>query len=319
MLSGRVFLTGGAGFLGRGIMLVAQQENWPCEFVVYSRDEQKHWKARKNFLNARYVIGDILHMNRMTELMSLCDYAIHTAAIKYIPECEAQPSEAMRVNIDGVHSVMLAAKSAAIKRTAMISTDKAAGPINTYGMTKALMERLVWETAEYPALSGAEFVACRYGNVIASTGSVWHVFKQQAAEIGKLRVTDPDMTRFFFSVEDAVRLIAHSFTAKPGTVIVPQPRAVKIGDLASYITQKWGLGEPEIMGPRDGEKQHESMITQDETVRMAPMSGGYYLMLGPTQRIAQPRVTSVEGFTSDTADEMSPEEFVEIAERTEAL
>lgn len=300
-------------------MLQAQRENWPCEFVVFSRDEQKHWKARKQFPNARYIIGDILHMGRMTELMSLCDYVIHTAAIKYIPECEAQPSEAMRVNIDGVHSVMLAAKSAGIKRVAMISTDKAAGPINTYGMTKALMERLVWETADYPAPSGTEFAACRYGNVIASTGSVWHVFKQQSAELGHLRVTEPTMTRFFFSVEDAVNLIMHSFSVKPGMVVVPQPRSVVLGDLATYLTQKWGLGQIEVMGPRDGEKTHEQMVTTEEACRLMPAAHGYHLMLGPTQRSVKRWVDSNRGFTSDTSERLSPEEFVEIAERTEAL
>lgn len=304
--------------MGRGIMRKAAQENWPCEFVVWSRDEQKHIHAKRKYPNARYFTGDILNPSRMLLIMSMCDYVVHTAAIKYIPECEAQPEEAIRVNVDGSRMVMDVAREARIKRCVLISTDKAAAPVNTYGMTKALTERLVWETADTPSPSGTEFVACRYGNVIGSTGSVWHAFQEQNSRLGRVSVTDPDMTRFYFGIDDAVDLIVAAMTAAPaGVLVVPQPKSLRLGELAEYVTKLWRADAPTVVGARPGEKLHENMVSESEVDRMASF-GSRWLMFGPTKQAAS-LVCRPTGMSSDSADPMSPDEFVSIALDSESV
>lgn len=321
MLTGTVLITGGAGFLGRGILRRAMRERWDCRFIVYSRDEQKHVAAAQKYPNARYIVGDILDTPRLHLVMSMCDYVIHTAAIKYIPECEAQPSEAIRVNIEGTRSVMDAARAAGVKRTVIISTDKAAGPINTYGMTKAICERLVWETVDMPSPTGALFNACRYGNVIGSTGSIWPVFKQQAARYGKLHITNPNMTRFFMSVDQAVDVILSAFTAPPGTVVIPNPDAINIGKLSEYLTVLWKLDDPLIVGARDGEKVHETIARPDEWSRMAK-HGDFNVLVGPTKEDPENRSFDDLYAHSDIAAELgglTPEKFVAIGEDSESV
>lgn len=314
-LSGRILITGGAGFLGRGLMRYAKRAGWDCQFVIFSRDEQKHQAARLKYPEARYVVGDILDTARVHTLASLCDYVIHTAAIKYIPECEAQPSEALRVNVDGTRSVMDAARASGVKRVVIISTDKAAAPLNTYGMTKALCERLVHESVDFPAPSGTEFVACRYGNVIGSTGSVWPVFKQQFTRERRLSVTDPNMTRFFIPVDEAVELIVSALEAPAGTVVIPQPKSLRIGALVDHLTELWHADTPKVIGLRDGEKSHEDMASFAETDRMG-LHKGRWLLYGPTVKLnhAQPsgvwREPMERAMKSSTADYLSPEDFV---------
>ena len=318
MFTGNVLITGGAGFLGRAIMHQARVEAWPCRFIVYSRDEQKHYAARFKYPDARYVVGDVLDTGRLHLLMSTCDYVIHAAAIKYIPECEAQPSEALRVNVDGTRSVMDAARASGVKRVVVISTDKAAGPINTYGMTKALCERLVWETADLPSLACTEFVACRYGNVIGSTGSVWHVFKDQSKRDGFLSVTDPLMTRFFMPAQDAVKLIVASLDAPAGTVVLPEPSAVLMQDLADHLTEAWDLGPFKCVGRRPGEKRHEQMVADVERVRLERYHD-YYVMYPPTHEEGL-ELSAYDGrFNSDLAPQMMPYDFAVAAIASEAI
>src|SRR5688500_4712576 len=147
MLTGTVLVTGGAGFLGRGLLRRAQSDNWPCKFVVIGRDPNKLAVVKKRYSDiAHTAICDILDLPRLTSLMMGCDYVVHAAAMKHLPEAEAQPSAAIRVNIDGTRSVMAAAEQAGVNRVVCISTDKAAAPLNTYGMTKCLVERLVFES-----------------------------------------------------------------------------------------------------------------------------------------------------------------------------
>jgi UDP-N-acetylglucosamine 4,6-dehydratase len=198
----------------------------------------------------------------------------------------------------------------------MISTDKAALPINTYGMTKALMERLVFETADLPAPSGTEFVACRYGNVIGSTGSIWPVFRDQFARQGYLNVTDPSMTRFFISIDDAVELIKSAFGAPSGTVVIPQPQSLQIGQLAQHLTDLWNAQRFVSVGARPGEKHHEDMIGHTEEARMVPYQGRY-LLFGPTKELDRRSV--INGMRSDMADFMPPAEFVQHAIASESI
>lgn len=321
-LEGKVLITGGAGFLGRGLLCMAQQEDWDAHFVVVSRDQQKHELVKRLYSDvATCAIADILDTERMYLLMTGCDYVLHAAALKHLPECEAQPSQAIRINVDGTRSVMRAAAMAGVKRVVCVSTDKAAAPLNTYGMTKALVERMVHETLTAPVPQGTTYTGVRYGNVIASTGSVWHVFKQQCQADGQLSVTDPDMSRFFVTIAEAIGAVLTAFAAPAGTVVIPTPRAMRIGHLADHLTDAWRLQEPKVTGMRFGEKQHEDMVAPSEVQRISSHNG-HFLLHGPTQR---PDVGAKlpDGWgTSQHAlaeSPMSPQEFVYAALDGETL
>lgn len=262
MITGRVLITGGAGFLGRGIMRRAAQERWPVQFTVYSRDEYKQSLCKLMFPQARYVLGDIRDEGLLTVAMAGHDTVIHAGALKYIPEAEINVSECISVNVEGSACVISAARHAGVKRVVAVSTDKAVNPINVYGMTKALMERLFMEARDrYVTI----FTSCRYGNVVGSTGSVIPVFQRQLNDLGRITVTDPNMTRFWISVDEAVDLIDFALDSEriPGSVTVPRPRSMKLSDVAEAIAQ----GRPiKVIGPRLGEKQHEQLIAAHESI-----------------------------------------------------
>lgn len=277
--TGSVFITGGAGFLGRGVLRRAFRENWNASFTVYSRDEQKHVNAAK-YGNARFVIGDVLDVDRLTLAMTGHDYVIHAAALKYIPEGEFNASECVRVNIGGTQAVIEAARAAGVQRVVVISTDKAASPINTYGMTKAVAERLVGETSQFD--TETYVTACRYGNVVGSTGSIVPVFKRQLEERGKVTLTNPDMTRYWISIQEAVDIIIEAFDALPGHVVIPQPMAMRTGDLALELVEG-DRSKIEVVGLRPGEKMHEDLLTEQEALRTTA-EGRFYHMAPPTSK-----------------------------------
>ena len=262
----KVLLTGGSGFLGRGII-----KHWPeNEYIVYSRDEYKQDMARRvlgNPQNVSWVLGDVLDVNHLHYAMRDADLVIHTAAIKYIPEAEFNVRECVRVNVDGSRNVIDAAIKAGVSRVVGISTDKAVEPVNVYGMTKALMERMFVEANQFGD-GKTTFTCTRYGNVVGSTGSVLTVFKDQALFTGKITVTDPDMTRFWQSIKASVELIKLAAQADPGNIIIPSGESSTMGILASYFA---GLKEPaaeiEYIGVRPGEKMHEALVGQYESLR----------------------------------------------------
>ena len=279
MLRGKVLVTGGSGFLGRGILRRATKEKWPAEFTVYSRDEYKQDVCRRKYPHARYVLGSITDTERLAITMAGHDTVIHAAALKYIPEGEFNASECVAVNVDGTRSIIKAARQARIGRVVAISTDKAVHPINVYGMTKALMERLM---AEATTEGYTKFTTCRYGNVVGSTGSVIPVFLRQIREEGKVTITNPDMTRFWISVDEAVDLIllAHSVDCAPGATVIPEPRSMRLGELASALVGKYGTKGTRIeyIGMRAGEKLHEDLLHDQEALRTIAVEDHYQLL-----------------------------------------
>src|SRR6266542_5461518 len=186
-LAGRVLITGGAGFLGRGIMRHAKRNGSRAEFTIFSRGEQNQALCRQRFPKANYVLGDVCDVDRLALTMLGHDIVIHAAALKFIPEGEFNASECVRVNIDGARSVVAAARMAGVSRVVGISTDKAAQPVNIYGMTKAVMERLFAEAAA--AAGRTIFTTCRYGNVIGSTGSVVPMMMKQWCDNHVIKIT----------------------------------------------------------------------------------------------------------------------------------
>lgn len=306
MLTGKVFITGGSGFLGRGIMRRALSENWPCDFTVYSRDEYKQDLCRRKFPRARYVLGDTRDRENLSSALVGHDIVIHAAALKYIPEAEMNVGECIGTNILGTMSLISACRDSGVSKVVGISTDKAVSPVNVYGMTKALQERLFMEIA---SRSDIRFTSCRYGNVVGSTGSVIPIFMYQKAKFNRLQVTDPDMTRFWISVDDAINLIllALSDDRMNGSIVIPKPKAMTLMGVATAVA---GLTTIDVIGPRPGEKTHESLLSLHESIRTISYEKYYELLPSPYKTTT----TSLFELVSS-----SPHAWMEIEEMRELI
>lgn len=285
-MKGKILITGGAGFLGRGIMRQAAREGWDAKFTIFSRDELKQSLCRQKYPGATYILGDVVNVDRLALAMTGHDIVIHAAALKFIPEGEFNANECVRVNIDGARSVVDAARMAGVNRVVGISTDKAAQPINIYGMTKAVMERLFAEAANS---GGVTFTTCRYGNVIGSTGSVVPVMMEQWKKERTLYITNPQMTRFWMPVRSAVDTIEQALLAPPGTTVVCNPLSASMLDVATAIllaleepTYRVDIGGGDsrlkIVGHRPGEKMHEDLVSSYEMYRAESIGEYTYIM-----------------------------------------
>jgi len=263
----KVLVTGGAGFLGRGILRRQARGDLDWEITVYSRDETKQELCRRRYPSARYVLGDVQNTERLGVSMTGHDVVIHAAALKYIPEAELNAAECIGVNLNGSESVVRAARWAGVKQVVGISTDKACQPVNVYGATKMVMERLFAESSG-TIWDGKQlaFTCVRYGNVVGSTGSVIPLFQQQLVDLGRVRVTNPAMTRFWLGIDEAIDLVLLALTkAQPGSVVVPLARAMTVLDVARAATLD--DVEVEVIGQRPGEKEHELLLHYEESVR----------------------------------------------------
>ncbi len=284
-----IFLTGGAGFLGRAIMRRASLFSPdPIQFTVYSRDEAKQSAARTEFPDATYILGDVRDYDRLNLAMAGHDVVLHLAAMKYVPQGESNVWEVMAVNVDGSANVALTAAANGVSQVVGISTDKACRPVNVYGMSKLVMERMFQEAAGWE--TGTKFNLVRYGNVVASTGSVIPMFRQQAQQ-GTITLTDPYMTRFWLSVDNAVELIAEALREpEGGTVLIPLLDSAIMRDVADAAIDV-ELGDDhkdiyfKITGPRFGEKTHEDLLgpqerpyaacgPRDDVIRLYPVTQG---------------------------------------------
>lgn len=280
-LEGRVFVTGGSGFLGRALMLRAQEQQWDCTFTVYSRDEYKQDLCRVRFGDAHYVLGDIRDRDRLRVAMAGHDVVIHAGALKYVPEAEVNVSECVDINVNGSRAVRDVAIALGIPVVVAVSTDKAVNPVNVYGMSKALMERLFVEYSHHSIGKGmrTQLVTVRYGNVIGSTGSVIPLFRRQLAQDGVVRLTDPSMTRFWLTWREAVDLVVEGTQCAGGMMVLPMPTAMTMKDLAGTICDMQGYSAQCIhtTGARVGEKQHEELITTPESMVARYQSPYWYV------------------------------------------
>ncbi len=307
----RVFMTGGAGFLGRAIMRrEALFSPDPIDFTVYSRSEQTHHLARSEFPNATYVLGDVRDPDRLGLAMGGHDIVIHMAAMKYVPEGESNVWEAMAVNVDGSRNVAMAAVHTGVKQVIGISTDKACRPVNVYGMSKLVMERLFQEADRWSP--STQFNLIRYGNVIGSTGSVIPFFREQARAGENLTLTNPAMTRFWLTVHSAVELIAGVVrTEVGGTILIPRLPAATMHAVAIACARLEGYAEPgmEDIGQRFGEKVHEDLLSPEEAPYAVVQAGGNLVMYPAIQG---PQLGHTEYlYTSNTPTRMlEPAELV---------
>jgi UDP-N-acetylglucosamine 4,6-dehydratase len=231
----------------------------PQKVICYSRDWLKQKNLRDELCdppNFRWFIGDVRDENRLIRAFKDVDIVVHAAAIKDLPSCEYNPSEAMRTNVEGTQNVIDACIERKVSKCLFISTDKAVNPINTYGTSKALAEKLWINANKYAADDDIMFSVCRYGNVVGSNGSIIPIWKKLIAEgATELPVTHPDCTRFWFPMQDAVKFVIESLDKmKGGEIFIPKLPSVRIVDIAAAFDMPY-----KIVGLREGEKIHETM------------------------------------------------------------
>ena len=257
--TGRALVTGGTGSLGKAIVARAKCEAWPVEFTIYSRDEVKQGQMRVKHPECSYKLGDVRDLERLQAAMRGQDIVLHCGAQKVVPDAEVNTDETVKTNVLGSMNVATAAIRTGVKQVIGISTDKACGPVNAYGQSKALMEKLFQQADK---AGDTQFNLTRYGNVVGSRGSVVPFFQRQAREGKRLTITDFRMTRFWLTLNQAVDLILLAL-AEPegGTIVVPKAPAMRVVDVARIVAPHAELVD---IGIRPGEKVHESLIQSSE-------------------------------------------------------
>ncbi len=268
MIKGSTLLiTGGTGTFGNAV-LRRFLDTEIAEIRIFSRDEEKQHEMRMEYGNPKikFYIGDVRRPESLLDAMSGVDSVFHAAALKQVPSCEFYPMEALLTNAVGTENVIAAATVAGVKRVVALSTDKAAYPINAMGISKAMMEKLVVGKARVAADQGCCVCVTRYGNVMASRGSVIPLFIEQIRSNKPITVTDPNMTRFMMSVDEAVSLVRYAFdNADPGDLFVQKAPAATIGDLALALKQIFKADNAiQTIGRRHGEKEYETLLTKEE-------------------------------------------------------
>ncbi|MBN8435796.1 polysaccharide biosynthesis protein [Priestia flexa] len=279
-----ILVTGGTG--SWGYELVRQLLTLdPKEIRIISRNESSQFTMKQEFDNdpkLQFLIGDIKEKDSLIEACQGVDYVFHLAALKHVPVCEDQPLEALKTNVHGTQNVIDAAIICNVKRVIYISTDKAANPSNFYGLSKAMGERLIIHANTLNTKT--KFVCIRGGNVLGTNGSVIHVFKKQIQEKGKVGITDLDMTRFFLTLEDAIKLVFKAtFESLGGEIFVMKMPTCKIIDLAYVLidaSNKENV-DIEILGIRPGEKIHELLLSEYESTTTIAYDEEYFVILPP--------------------------------------
>jgi len=271
MFSGKTLLiTGGTGSFGNAVLRRFLSTDI-AQIRVFSRDEKKQDDMRHRYGGGklRFYIGDVRDLEGLQDALIGVDYVFCAAALKQVPSCEFYPMEAVRTNVIGTDNTLTAAIAAGVKNVVVLSTDKAAYPINAMGMSKALMEKVVIARSAMAAERGTTVCVTRYGNVMASRGSVIPLFLSQIRDGRPLTVTDPAMTRFMMSLDDAVDLVLYAFErGEPGDLFVQKAPAATIGTLAEAVLKALGAANPiQVIGTRHGEKLYETLLTREERAR----------------------------------------------------
>lgn len=279
MFSGKtLMITGGTGSFGNAV-LERFLETDVKEIRIFSRDEKKQEDMRIALNNPKlkFYIGDVRSYDSVHDAMKGVNYVFHAAALKQVPSCEFYPMEAVRTNVLGAENVMNAAIANQVERVILLSTDKAVYPINAMGISKAMMEKLMVAKARMRTEGETVICATRYGNVMASRGSVIPLFVSQIKEGKQLTITDPAMTRFLMSLEDSVDLVVYAFEhGQQGDIFIQKAPASTIEVLAQALQELFSKpGNIRIIGTRHGEKLYESLVAREELARAEDM-GGYY-------------------------------------------
>ena len=305
-----LMITGGTGSFGNTVLKHFLDSDLG-EIRIFSRDEKKQDDMRHELQakhpdlakKVKFYIGDVRNPDSIRDAMHGVDYVFHAAALKQVPSCEFFPMEAVRTNIIGTDNMLHAAIAERVKRVVCLSTDKAAYPINAMGISKAMMERVIYANARVAAEQGNTVICCtRYGNVMCSRGSVIPLFIDQIKSGEPITITDPDMTRFLMNLDEAVDLVQFAFEhANPGDLFIQKADASTIGTLAKAVQTVFGDTGTRIIGTRHGEKLYETLMTREERLRSEDM--GRYFRVAADNRDLNYDKFFVNGKVQTMADE----------------
>lgn len=310
-----LLITGGTGSFGNTVLKRFLKTD-VREIRIFSRDEKKQEEMRiaLNDPKLKFHIGDVRDYDSTFQAMKGVDHVFHAAALKQVPSCEFYPMEAVRTNVIGTENVMNAATANGVKRVVVLSTDKAVYPINAMGISKAMAEKLMVAKARTQGDTETVLCATRYGNVMASRGSVIPLFVSQLKEGKQLTVTDPNMTRFLMSLEDSVDLVIYAFeNGAQGDIFVQKAPASTVADLAQALQELFNKDDPaRIIGTRHGEKLYESLISREEMVKAQDM-GGYYRIPADNRDLnyaqyfseGEEKISSQEDYTSHNTERLN--------------
>ena len=318
-----LLITGGTGSFGNAVLNRFINEDFK-EIRIFSRDEKKQDDMRHRLNNPKvnFIIGDVRNFDDINNAMAGVDYVFSAAALKQVPSCEFYPMQAVRTNILGSENVLEAAVRNKVKRVVVLSTDKAAYPVNTMGMTKALMEKLAISKSRDPRCreNGTVICATRYGNVMCSRGSIIPLFIDQIKAGKPMTVTVPEMTRYMMSLDQAVDLVLFAFTnAQPGDLFVQKAPAATIETLAKAVKELFHADiEIQVIGARHGEKMYETLCTSEEMTKAEDL-GDFYRVPADLRDLNYSRYVSTYGhrfdvpdYNSDNAKMLNLEEMKEL-------
>jgi UDP-glucose 4-epimerase len=317
-----LLLTGGTGTFGNAVLNRFLSSDIK-EIRIFSRDEKKQHDMRLVYKSGklRFYIGDVRRAESLADAMAGVDYVFHAAALKQVPSCEFFPMEALLTNAIGAENVMNAAIATGVRNVVVLSTDKAAYPINAMGISKAMMEKLAVAKSRLAADRNCVINITRYGNVMASRGSVIPLFVDQIKTGKALTITDPNMTRFMMSVEDAVELVVYAFAnGQPGDLFVQKAPAATVETLARAVRRIFKASNPiRTIGTRHGEKAYETLLTREEMLS-AVDQGGYYRVPADNRDLnydayfieGQGQISATADYNSDNTRRLDEYELMEM-------
>lgn len=312
-----LMITGGTGSFGKTVLNRFLSTD-VREIRIFSRDEKKQEDMRIALDNdkVKFYIGDVRDYSSLYDALDGVDYVFHAAALKQVPSCEFYPMEAVRTNITGTENVINAAIAKSVARVIVLSTDKAVYPINAMGLSKAMAEKVVVAKSRMVPPDGTIICCTRYGNVMASRGSVIPLFISQLLAGEPLTITDPEMTRFLMSLEDSVDLVLHAYEhGHQGDIFIRKAPASTIGDLAQALKELFNKDNPiKIIGTRHGEKLYESLVSREEMARAEDM-GRYFRIPADDRDLnykkyfveGEQKISEVADYTSHNTDRLDVE------------
>lgn len=324
-----LLITGGTGSFGNAVLNRFLDSDF-AEIRIFSRDEKKQEDMRIALKSEKlkFYIGDVREYDGVHDALRGVDYVFHAAALKQVPSCEFYPMEAVRTNVLGAENVMRAAIANEVKRCVVLSTDKAVYPINAMGISKAMMEKLMVAKSRLCDPGKTVLSATRYGNVMASRGSVIPLFLQQLQQGKPLTITDPNMTRFLMSLEESVDLVLYAFEhAQPGDIFVQKAPASTVGDLAQAMKELLrSAGDVKVIGTRHGEKLYESLVSREEMARADDL-GGYYRIPADSRDLnydkyfveGETEISEIDDYTSHNTHRLDVEQVKDVLMKLEII
>jgi len=324
-----LLITGGTGSFGNAV-LKRFLNSGIAEIRIFSRDEKKQDDMRQLYNNSKikYYIGDVRNYESIDNAMKAVDYVFHAAALKQVPSCEFFPIEAVKTNVLGCENVLKAATENHIKKAIVLSTDKAVYPINAMGMSKALSEKVMVAQSRNNSYGNIVFCGTRYGNVMASRGSVIPLFIEQIKKGNALTLTDPNMTRYMMTLDDAVDLVIFAFDkGNKGDIFVQKAPACTLEVLAKALLELYNSSnEIKIIGTRHGEKLYETLVNREEMVKAEDL-GDYYRIPADTRDLnynlffsdGSPKLSEIEDYTSHSTFRMNIEETKKLLLKLEII